>query len=77
MPPRWEQEAERAPKTLQPASHRTGRAIELDRFHCAPDEFLVHERVPTDDFVAYHEARARGGTGLIVPEATAVHPRAF
>ena len=35
---------------------------------------LVHESVPTDDFVAYHEARARGGTGLIVLEATAVHP---
>ena len=35
---------------------------------------LVDESVPTDDFVAYHEARARGGTGLIVLEATAVHP---
>jgi 2,4-dienoyl-CoA reductase-like NADH-dependent reductase (Old Yellow Enzyme family)/thioredoxin reductase len=30
--------------------------------------------VPTDEFVAYHEARARGGTGLITLEATAVHP---
>jgi 2,4-dienoyl-CoA reductase-like NADH-dependent reductase (Old Yellow Enzyme family)/thioredoxin reductase len=34
---------------------------------------LVHEHLPTDDFVAYHEARARGGAGLIVLEATAVH----
>ena len=34
---------------------------------------LVHEHLPTDDFVAYHEARARGGVGLIVLEATAVH----
>ncbi|HEU4448666.1 MAG TPA: FAD-dependent oxidoreductase [Gaiellaceae bacterium] len=34
---------------------------------------LVHDHLPTDDFVAYHEARARGGTGLIVLEATAVH----
>jgi 2,4-dienoyl-CoA reductase-like NADH-dependent reductase (Old Yellow Enzyme family)/thioredoxin reductase len=34
---------------------------------------LVHGHLPTDDFVAYHEARARGGTGLIVLEATAVH----
>ena len=34
---------------------------------------LVHEHLPTVDFVAYHEARARGGTGLIVLEA-AVHP---
>jgi 2,4-dienoyl-CoA reductase-like NADH-dependent reductase (Old Yellow Enzyme family)/thioredoxin reductase len=35
---------------------------------------LVHEHVPTDDFVAYHEARGRGGVGLIVLEATAVDP---
>jgi len=35
---------------------------------------LVHESLPTEDFVAYHEARARGGAGLIVLEATAVHP---
>lgn len=33
---------------------------------------LVHENLPTDGFVAYHEARARGGVGLIVLEATAV-----
>ncbi len=35
---------------------------------------LVDEGLPTHDFVAYHEARARGGTGLIVLEAAAVHP---
>ncbi len=35
---------------------------------------LVHDHQPTDEFVAYHEARARGGVGLIVLEATAVHP---
>jgi 2,4-dienoyl-CoA reductase-like NADH-dependent reductase (Old Yellow Enzyme family)/thioredoxin reductase len=35
---------------------------------------LVRGGLPTDDFVAYHEARARGGAGLIVLEATAVHP---
>ncbi len=35
---------------------------------------LVHHHLPTDDFVAYHEARARGGAGLIVLEATAPHP---
>jgi 2,4-dienoyl-CoA reductase-like NADH-dependent reductase (Old Yellow Enzyme family)/thioredoxin reductase len=33
---------------------------------------LVHDHLPTEDFVAYHEARARGGVGLIVLEATAV-----
>src|SRR5262245_18496655 len=35
---------------------------------------LVHDHLPTDDFVAYHEARARGGVGLIVLEATAIDP---
>jgi 2,4-dienoyl-CoA reductase-like NADH-dependent reductase (Old Yellow Enzyme family) len=35
---------------------------------------LVHEHLPTDDLVAYHEARARGGVGAIFLEATAVHP---
>jgi len=34
---------------------------------------LVHDHLPTDGFVAYHQARARGGAGLIVLEATAVH----
>lgn len=33
---------------------------------------LVRDHLPTDDFVGYHEARARGGAGLIVLEATAV-----
>ena len=35
---------------------------------------LVHDHLPTDDFVAYQHARARGGTGLIVMEAVAIAP---
>jgi 2,4-dienoyl-CoA reductase-like NADH-dependent reductase (Old Yellow Enzyme family)/thioredoxin reductase len=35
---------------------------------------LVHDHLPTDDLVAYHAERARGGVGLILIEATAVHP---
>jgi 2,4-dienoyl-CoA reductase-like NADH-dependent reductase (Old Yellow Enzyme family)/thioredoxin reductase len=35
---------------------------------------LIRNHLPTDDFVAYHEARAAGGVGLIVLEAAAVHP---
>jgi 2,4-dienoyl-CoA reductase-like NADH-dependent reductase (Old Yellow Enzyme family)/thioredoxin reductase len=35
---------------------------------------LVAEHLPTEDFAAYQEARARGGTGLIVMEAVAVAP---
>ena len=34
---------------------------------------LVHDHLPTEDFVAYHEARARGGVGSIVLEASAIH----
>ena len=34
---------------------------------------LVRDHLPTPEFVAYHEARARGGVGLIVLEATAIH----
>src|SRR3954471_1017849 len=34
---------------------------------------LVHDHLPTDELVAYHEARARGGAGAIFVEATAVH----
>jgi 2,4-dienoyl-CoA reductase-like NADH-dependent reductase (Old Yellow Enzyme family) len=34
----------------------------------------VHDHLPTEDLVAYHEARARGGAGAIFVEATAVHP---
>jgi 2,4-dienoyl-CoA reductase-like NADH-dependent reductase (Old Yellow Enzyme family) len=35
---------------------------------------LVHEHLPTEAFLAYHEARARGGVGVVFQEATAVHP---
>src|SRR5215207_7590711 len=35
---------------------------------------LLHDHLPTDDFVAYQQARARGGAGLIVMEAVAISP---
>jgi 2,4-dienoyl-CoA reductase-like NADH-dependent reductase (Old Yellow Enzyme family)/thioredoxin reductase len=35
---------------------------------------LVHAHLPTDDFVAYQEARAAGGVGLIIMEAVAIAP---
>jgi 2,4-dienoyl-CoA reductase-like NADH-dependent reductase (Old Yellow Enzyme family) len=35
---------------------------------------LVSDHLPTDDLLAYHEARAQGGVGTIFLEATAVHP---
>jgi 2,4-dienoyl-CoA reductase-like NADH-dependent reductase (Old Yellow Enzyme family)/thioredoxin reductase len=33
--------------------------------------------LPGEDFIAYHEARARGGAGLIVVEAARFHPTGF
>ena len=33
----------------------------------------VVDGIPTDDLVAYHEARAKGGVGLMVLEAAAIH----
>ena len=35
---------------------------------------LVHDHLPTDDFIAYQRARALGGAGLIVMEAVAIAP---
>ena len=35
---------------------------------------LDADRLPDERFVAYHEARARGGAGLIITEAARVHP---
>jgi len=34
---------------------------------------LVHDHLPTDDLIAYHEERARGGVAMICIEATAIH----
>jgi 2,4-dienoyl-CoA reductase-like NADH-dependent reductase (Old Yellow Enzyme family) len=34
---------------------------------------LVHDHLPTDDLVAYHEARAAGGVAAVFLEAAAVH----
>ncbi len=34
---------------------------------------LVQNHLPTDDLLAYHEARARGGVGAVFLEATAIH----
>jgi 2,4-dienoyl-CoA reductase-like NADH-dependent reductase (Old Yellow Enzyme family)/thioredoxin reductase len=35
---------------------------------------LVHDHLPTDEFVAYQQARAAGGVGLIIMEAVAIAP---
>ncbi len=38
---------------------------------------MVTGGLPNDDLVAYHEARARGGAGLIIVEVAAVHESAI
>ncbi|MEE8204337.1 MAG: FAD-dependent oxidoreductase [Alphaproteobacteria bacterium] len=38
---------------------------------------LVSGGAPNDDLVAYHEARAAGGAGLVIVEVAAVHATAF
>ncbi len=35
---------------------------------------LVHGGVVTDDLIAYHRTRARGGVGLIIIEGMMLHP---
>ena len=35
---------------------------------------LGHQGIVTDDLIAYHETRARGGVGLIIMESMTVHP---
>ncbi|MEZ5923304.1 MAG: FAD-dependent oxidoreductase [Hyphomicrobiaceae bacterium] len=39
--------------------------------------YLAHGGLPGEDFVAYHEARAKGGVGLIVVEAARFHHTGF
>ena len=35
---------------------------------------LLEAGGPSDDMVAYHEARAAGGAGLLITEAASIHP---
>ena len=35
---------------------------------------MLKEGYPTDDMVAYHEAKAKGGAALTIIEAARVHP---
>lgn len=37
----------------------------------------VKDGLPTEQLIAYHKERAKGGAGLIVVEANAVHPTAY
>ena len=64
--------SERYPTLLSPV--RLGPATLRNRIVSTSHQTsLVHDGVPTDDFLAYQEARARGGAAAIFIEATAVH----
>jgi 2,4-dienoyl-CoA reductase-like NADH-dependent reductase (Old Yellow Enzyme family)/thioredoxin reductase len=39
--------------------------------------YLAKDGLPAEDFIAYHEARARGGAGLIIVEAARFHESTF
>ncbi len=45
-------------------------------FSSGHDTVMAHDGHVTDQLIAYQEARAAGGVGLIVVQATAVHPSA-
>jgi 2,4-dienoyl-CoA reductase-like NADH-dependent reductase (Old Yellow Enzyme family) len=60
------------PTLLSPV--RLGPAVLRNRIVSTSHQTsLVHDGVPTEDFLAYQEARARGGAAAIFIEATAVH----
>ena len=64
--------SERYPTLLSPI--RLGPATLRNRIVSTSHQTsLVHDGVPTDDFLAYQEARARGGAAAIFIEATGVH----
>lgn len=45
-------------------------------FSTGHDTDLARGGLPSDELIAYHQARARGGVGLIIVQVVAVHPSA-
>ena len=37
---------------------------------------MARDGVPSEQMIAYHEARAAGGTGLVITKSARVHPAA-
>ena len=46
-------------------------------FSTGHDTDLAKKGLPTDELIAYHVARAKGGAGLIIIQVVAVHPSAM
>ena len=45
-------------------------------FSTGHDTCLAHDYLPSPELVAYHEARAAGGAGLIISQVAGVHETA-
>lgn len=54
-----------------------GRTFRNRVFSSGHQTLLARGGLITDGFVAYHEARARGGAGLIISEAVSAHESAY
>lgn len=54
-----------------------GRRIKNRIFSSGHQTVLVNDGAPSEALLAYHEARAKGGAGLIVTEIAAVHETAY
>ncbi len=61
------------PKLLQPIELGPTK-ISNRIFNPPHGTTLSHNGVVTDDLIAYHRARAKGGVGLIILEGMTLHP---
>jgi 2,4-dienoyl-CoA reductase-like NADH-dependent reductase (Old Yellow Enzyme family) len=66
--------AARYPRLLTPLTLRGGLRLRNRAVVTAHGTGLAADGVPTEQLVAYHVARARGGVGLVVVEHNSVHP---
>ncbi len=65
---------EHFPRLFEPAAIRSVEVRNRLVFQPHFTALGTREGMPSEDHVAYHEERARGGVGLIVFESQAVHP---
>ena len=64
------------PALFSPISLR-GHEIRNRVLSTGHQTWLARANLPSDDMIAYHEARARGGTGLIIVESARFHESSF
>ncbi len=69
-------ETPRFPHLFSPLALR-GTVLRNRIFSTGHMTTMVTGGLPNDDLVAYHEARARGGAGLIIVEVAAIHESAI